>query len=50
MPDKEKKSIRKTSKKKVKKLSKYDEKIVINGSFEELVKELVTPKNNIKAK
>lgn len=37
---------RKTSSKKksTKKLSKYDEKIIINGSFEELVKELITPK------
>ncbi len=28
--------------------NKYDEKLVINGSFEDLVKELVTPLNNSK--
>jgi len=27
---------------------KYDEKLIINGSFEDLVKELVTPKNPTK--
>lgn len=37
------KSLRKPSKGKTKKPSKYDEKFVINGTFEELVKELVTP-------
>lgn len=44
MADK-KKPIRKSSKKKNKKrISKYDEKFVINGTFEELAKELITPK------
>ena len=28
-----------------KRASKYDEKLIINGSFEELVKELITPAN-----
>lgn len=32
-----------TKKKASKKPSKYDEKFIINGTFEELVKELVTP-------
>ena len=42
----DKKHKRKTSSKKkaIKKPSKYDEKFVINGTFEELVKEIVTPK------
>ena len=31
-----------------KRASKYDEKLVINGSFEQLVKELVTPKQSAK--
>jgi len=30
--------------------NKYDEKLVINGSFEDLVKELVTPKTSKKSK
>ena len=41
----------KTAKKKAKKrASKYEEKLVINGSFEDLVKELITPKTPIKKK
>ena len=28
-----------------KRASKYEEKLVINGSFEDLVKELITPKH-----
>lgn len=45
MPDKAKKPIRKSSKKKDKKRkSKYDEKFIFNGTFEQLVKEVVTPK------
>ncbi|MFT3909938.1 MAG: hypothetical protein QM737_10965 [Ferruginibacter sp.] len=33
-------------KKVVKKPSKYDEKVVVNATFEELIKELVTPKKD----
>ena len=33
-----------------KRASKYDEKLVINGSFEDLVKELITPKVPTKKK
>jgi hypothetical protein len=50
MADKEKKSIRKSKKKADKKPSKYNEKIVITGSFEGLIKELVTPKQERKIK
>lgn len=32
------------AKKPKKRANKYDEKLVINGSFEDLVKELITPK------
>ena len=34
---------KKAAKKKSKKPSKYDEKIIISGTFEEVMKELVTP-------
>ena len=37
-------SDKKATKKKSKKVSKYDEKFVVNGTFEQLVKELVSPK------
>ena len=30
--------------------SKYDQKLKINGTFEQLVKELITPKSPIKKK
>ena len=41
----------KTAKKQAKKrATKYDEKLIINGSFEDLVKELVTPKTPTKKK
>ena len=33
-----------------KRASKYDEKLTINGSFEDLVKDLVNPKSPIKKK
>jgi hypothetical protein len=33
-----------------KRANKYDEKLTINGSFEQLVKELVTPKLPLKKK
>jgi hypothetical protein len=33
-----------------KRANKYDEKLIINGSFEDLVKELVTPKAPAKKK
>lgn len=33
-----------------KRANKYDEKLQINGSFDELVKELVTPKLPLKKK
>ena len=39
------KAIKKTATKKPKKrASKYEEKLQINGTFEDLVKELITPK------
>jgi hypothetical protein len=41
------KTAKKTAKKRA---SKYDEKLTINGSFEDLVKELVTPKTPTKKK
>jgi hypothetical protein len=42
---------KKTAKKKPKKRAdKYDEKLKINGTFEDLVKALVTPKQPIKKK
>ena len=31
-----------------KRATKYDQKLVINGTFEELVKELITPKSPTK--
>ena len=33
-----------------KRASKYEEKLSINGSFEDLVKELITPKSTTKKK
>ena len=46
------KSIKKAAPKKAKpskpRASKYEEKLKLNGSFEELVKELVTPKIAVK--
>ena len=41
MPTVKKKATKKPTKKRA---SKYDEKLKVNGSFEDLVKELVTPK------
>jgi hypothetical protein len=42
---------KKTAKKQSKsRANKYDEKLQINGSFEDLVKALVTPKQPIKKK
>lgn len=38
------------TKKPKKRATKYDEKLTINGSFEDLVKELVTPKPTTKKK
>jgi len=35
-----------SKRKRIKKPSKYDEKIVVNASFEELMKELVPPEKN----
>lgn len=40
----------KTAKPKKKRANKYDEKLVLTGSFEDLVKELVTPKTPTKKK
>lgn len=40
----------KTAKPKKQRANKYDEKLTINGSFEDLVKELVTPKTPTKKK
>ena len=39
------KPVKKAAKKRA---SKYDEKLKVNGSFEDLVKELVTPKSDKK--
>ena len=41
------KPVKKAAKKRA---TKYDEKLKVNGSFEDLVKELVTPKEVIKKK
>lgn len=46
MAEKPKKSIRKSSKKKRK--SKYDEKIVINATFQDLVKAAISPQHDLK--
>jgi hypothetical protein len=40
----------KPEKKGKKRADKYEEKLQINGSFEDLVKALVTPKNPVKKK
>ena len=42
MPTVKKKATKKPTKKRA---SKYDEKLKVNGSFEDLVRELITPKN-----
>jgi hypothetical protein len=42
-----KKAAKKPTKKRV---NKYDEKLQVNGSFEDLVKELVTPNKTAKKK
>ena len=39
-----------TTKKPKKRATKYDEKLTINGSFEDLVKELVNPVSPVKKK
>lgn len=40
---------KKSSKKKVKKIpAKYNQKLVVNGSFEGLIKELIKPNTKIK--
>lgn len=39
------KAIKPKEKPKKPRASKYEEKIVINGTFDELVKELITPKH-----
>ena len=39
-----------TPKKTKKRADKYDEKLKVKGSFEDLVKALVTPKNPVKKK
>lgn len=44
------KAIKKATKPPKKRANKYDEKLIITGSFEDLVKELVTPKNPTKKK
>ena len=45
-----KKPTKKPTKPTKKRASKYEEKLTINGSFEDLVKELITPKKNIEKK
>ena len=47
MPTKKAKPVKKAAKKRT---SKYDEKLKVNGSFEDLVKELITPKPSDKKK
>ena len=44
------KAIKPKTKPTKKRANKYDEKLIINGSFEDLVKELVTPKTPTKKK
>ena len=44
---KAKKTIKKTPKKRA---SKYEEKLYLNGSFEDVMKELITPKTPTKKK
>ena len=44
------KAIKKTSPKPKKRADKYDEKLIIKGSFEDLAKALVTPKQPVKKK
>ena len=44
------KTASKTTPKPKKRANKYEEKLIINGSFEELVKELITPKSPTKKK
>ena len=44
------KEVKKTKPKPKKRAEKYDEKLKINGSFEDLVKALVNPKQPIKKK
>lgn len=39
-----------TSKKPKKRADKYEEKLKLNGSFEDIIKALVTPKNPVKKK
>ena len=47
MPTVKKKATKKPTKKRA---SKYDEKLKVNGSFEDLVKELITPNPSVKKK
>jgi hypothetical protein len=44
------KAIKQKEKPKKPRASKYEEKIIINGTFDELVKELVTPKESMMKK
>ena len=44
------KAAKKKASKPKKRANKYDEKLQINGSFEDLVKALVTPKEPVKKK
>lgn len=46
MPKSKKPSKKPTPKKKKKAPAKYKEKFVVDGSFEDIMKELITPKNN----
>ena len=39
---------KKVTKKPKKRANKYEEKLQINGTFEDLVKELITPKKSVK--
>lgn len=43
-----KKQTTKPTKPTKKRANKYEEKLTINGSFEDLVKELITPKQSVK--
>jgi len=44
------KAAKPTKKKAKKRASKYEQKLVLNGSFEDLVKELITPNTSPKKK
>jgi hypothetical protein len=50
MPNKDNNKTQIEKKKPKKRAKKYDEKLQINGTFDDLLKELATPKETIKKK